>query len=258
MHSGHSRSYSYDDQGVNFSPHGTTNNDGHTNYQYAHMYPEQSGGHYYTSQISGTSTHGHLDPRYGRSSTPLPGGGHRYSRHADDPRYYQPSGMLSSSSSHSENTSSSTPYFSSHHHPSSHSPTQNDRFIPTPSDIAGGYHYGSMTDQHPSQSPSTYMTPGHHSRHHRNPSTSPILTPTRVSSTRSSSHATASPTERYPCEICGKTFSRSHDRKRHHETQHIASPVLHRCRFCRKEFSRADSLKRHLDNGCDEAPGSSK
>ncbi|KAJ7162073.1 hypothetical protein C8R46DRAFT_1222212 [Mycena filopes] len=54
--------------------------------------------------------------------------------------------------------------------------------------------------------------------------------------------------------VCGKDFSRAHDRKRHHETQHAATPVTHKCRHCDKDFSRADSLKRHLQNGCDEAP----
>ncbi|KIK69265.1 hypothetical protein GYMLUDRAFT_67922 [Collybiopsis luxurians FD-317 M1] len=266
MH-GHSRSYSYDDQGVGYSSSGA-HGSGH-NYPYPqHMYAEQNSSQYYGSQIPGTNTHDHPDPRYARSTTPAPGLGQRYARHANDPRYYQSTGMdrMVPSSSNSGNTPHSphsAPYFNSHHYSSSHSSsTHNDRFIPTPSEIAGGYHYGSIADQHPSQSPSTYSTPGHHSRHHRNPSTSPILTSSRVSGTRSShtSHTSTSPTtERYPCEICGKTFSRSHDRKRHHETQHIPSPVLHRCRYCRKEFSRADSLKRHLDNGCDEMPsGSSK
>ena len=146
---------------------------------------------------------GHPDPRYGRSTTPAPGLGQRYSRHVADPRYYQSSGMMSSSS-HSGNTPSA-PYISSHHYSSSHSSsTHNGRYIPTPSEMAGGYHYGSIEDQHPSQSPSTYSTPGHHSRSHRNPSTSPILTSSRISGTRSS-HSSSSPTtERYPCEICGK------------------------------------------------------
>ncbi|KAJ7020000.1 hypothetical protein C8F04DRAFT_1197162 [Mycena alexandri] len=60
--------------------------------------------------------------------------------------------------------------------------------------------------------------------------------------------------ERFICEVCGKDFSRAHDRKRHHETQHAATPITHKCIHCEKDFSRADSLKRHLQNGCDEAP----
>ncbi|KAJ6463970.1 hypothetical protein C8R45DRAFT_1024802 [Mycena sanguinolenta] len=60
--------------------------------------------------------------------------------------------------------------------------------------------------------------------------------------------------ERFICGVCGKDFSRAHDRKRHHETQHAATPVTHKCIYCEKDFSRADSLKRHIQNGCDEAP----
>ncbi|KAH9839137.1 uncharacterized protein C8Q71DRAFT_498309 [Rhodofomes roseus] len=58
--------------------------------------------------------------------------------------------------------------------------------------------------------------------------------------------------ERYACDKCDRTFSRPHDRKRHHESQHLQTS--HSCQYCRKEFSRADSLKRHLDNGCDKMP----
>ena len=60
--------------------------------------------------------------------------------------------------------------------------------------------------------------------------------------------------ERYPCDLCDRSFTRLHDRRRHYETVHATSPVLHRCRYCRKEFVRADALKRHIDNGCDEMP----
>jgi hypothetical protein len=44
--------------------------------------------------------------------------------------------------------------------------------------------------------------------------------------------------ERFICEVCGKDFSRAHDRKRHHETQHAATPVTHKCVYCEKDFSR--------------------
>lgn len=60
--------------------------------------------------------------------------------------------------------------------------------------------------------------------------------------------------ERYACNRCDRSFTRLHDRRRHYETVHSTSPVLHKCRFCRKDFSRSDSLKRHVDNGCDEMP----
>ncbi|KAJ3992604.1 hypothetical protein F5050DRAFT_1811317 [Lentinula boryana] len=263
MH-GNSRTYSYDDQGIGYSQSNTANGGGHTsNYSYTeHIYPEQSSGHYYSSASqSGIAAHGHSDPRYGRSTTPAPGMGSRYGRHPTDPRYYHSSGGISSSTSHGGNGPPSAPLFSTHQYPTSQSPaSQRDRFIPTPSEIAHAYgnYSGSIPDQHLSQSPSTYPTPGHHSRYHHQTSTSPILSTTRATTIRSSHASATSPSnERFPCEICGKTFSRSHDRKRHHETQHIPSPVLHRCRYCRKEFSRADSLKRHLDNGCDEMPTNS-
>ncbi|KAJ3969731.1 hypothetical protein EV361DRAFT_963883 [Lentinula raphanica] len=263
MH-GNSRTYSYDDQGIGFSQSNTAHGGAHaSNYPtYAeHIYPEQSNSHYYASgsQTTGVVAHGHPDPRYGRSTTPAPSMGHRYGRHPTDPRYYRLAGEMPSSSSHSVNGPPSTSMYGTNPYPSTQTPpSHRDGFIPTPSEIAHVYgsYSGSMAgSQHMSQSPSTYSTPGHHSRHHRTASTSPILNTSRATTIRSSHTPGLSPSnERFPCEICGKTFSRSHDRKRHHETQHIASPVLHRCRYCRKEFSRADSLKRHLDNGCDEMP----
>jgi len=74
-----------------------------------------------------------------------------------------------------------------------------------------------------------------------------------------SAHAAISPSsnpallvDRYPCDLCDRSFTRSHDRKRHYDTVHAPAPVLHRCSYCGKDFSRADSLKRHIDNGCDE------
>lgn len=68
------------------------------------------------------------------------------------------------------------------------------------------------------------------------------------------SHSSIPSGDRYPCDLCDRTFTRSHDRRRHYETVHSTTPVLHKCRFCQKDFSRADSLKRHQDNGCDERP----
>ncbi|KAF4597950.1 C2H2-type domain-containing protein [Pleurotus pulmonarius] len=156
------------------------------------------------------------------------------------------------------------PYYNGSYDQSSQSPVvtaQTPQFIPTPSDFVGQYaaypanarpmspnfgreYYGSPEYQHGASS--SQIPPQHSSRYtgSRPRSTAPI-SPT----------STSSPTgERYPCDKCSKTFSRSHDRKRHHETQHLATPVVHRCRYCDKEFSRADSLKRHLDNGCDERP----
>ncbi|KAF8915606.1 hypothetical protein CPB85DRAFT_1432907 [Mucidula mucida] len=65
--------------------------------------------------------------------------------------------------------------------------------------------------------------------------------------------AVASPPERFACHICKKSFSRSHDRKRHHVGQHLDSHARPVCPNCHKDFSRPDSLKRHRDNGCDES-----
>ena len=81
--------------------------------------------------------------------------------------------------------------------------------------------------------------------------------PTQFTETASSQsdmspdHSQALPGERFSCVKCEATFGRSHDRKRHYETRHLATPPVHRCQYCRKEFSRADSLKRHIDKGCE-------
>ncbi|KAF7305871.1 hypothetical protein HMN09_00741300 [Mycena chlorophos] len=56
--------------------------------------------------------------------------------------------------------------------------------------------------------------------------------------------ASGSTSERYQCHICGKDFSRAHDRKRHFETQHSATPTQHKCRYCEKDFSRTAATKR--------------
>ncbi|KAK7473225.1 hypothetical protein VKT23_001323 [Stygiomarasmius scandens] len=245
-----SRSYSYDDHGVNY-----TAGDSQTQQNYSYnsqayprgVYPEQHNQYYLPNQVANVNTHvGTADPRHYRPATSH---GHRPSRTGSvaDPRYYTGPGMVSQSSNSAHQSSPLTSYYSGSQYSSG------DRFN---SELASNqYEY---SGQQMSQSPSMYTTPGHHQRQHRHPSTSPILTarPSHASRSGHSQPSPISPTtpERYPCEICGKTFSRSHDRKRHHETQHIPSPVLHRCRYCRKEFSRADSLKRHLDNGCDEAP----
>ncbi|KAF7374738.1 Transcriptional regulator MET31 [Mycena sanguinolenta] len=60
--------------------------------------------------------------------------------------------------------------------------------------------------------------------------------------------------ERFICGVCAKSFSRAHDRKRHHETHHAPTRILHKCHYCEKDFSRADSLKRHIQQGCRGAP----
>jgi len=161
------------------------------------------------------------------------------------------------------------------------SPPNQTQFIPTPSDMASSYPNYPQTL--PPYSP-TAATYGPRVDVYSKPVTGPPQRPrtSRISigRARTASGATLPPTsatspsgERFPCEDCGKTFSRSHDRKRHQETLHLPNSVSHRCRYCEKEFSRwvllcwiiirrnywlysvrADSLKRHLDNGCDEMP----
>ncbi|EIW62782.1 uncharacterized protein TRAVEDRAFT_43108 [Trametes versicolor FP-101664 SS1] len=62
----------------------------------------------------------------------------------------------------------------------------------------------------------------------------------------------ATPTERFYCDKCNKSFGRAHDKKRHYESAHLQTH--HECRYCHKCFSRNDSLKRHIDNGCEKDP----
>ncbi|GBE80470.1 predicted protein [Sparassis crispa] len=97
-----------------------------------------------------------------------------------------------------------------------------------------------------------YSTPAHtmqmyppHGSHTPGPHASIVIPP---------STPEAPTVERYQCDKCDKTFGRSHDRKRHFETQHM-QPHPHLCPQCKKSFSRGDSLKRHIDNGgCEKAP----
>ncbi|KAF5355526.1 hypothetical protein D9758_006383 [Tetrapyrgos nigripes] len=251
MQSNSARSYSHDDHSVNYV---SGDSQPPQNYPYSmysqRAYPDQQGSHYYLpNPAANVNAHAAAtDPRHYRPATSH---GHRPSRSVANSSYNYSSSMVPHSSSSTNGQPPSPLYYSSSQYSSTN---HGDRFIPTPSELASS-HYN-YSGQQMSQSPSMYTTPGHHQRRH--PSTSPIMTTRHSSRSGHSQSSPVSPTasERYPCEICGKTFSRSHDRKRHHETQHIPSPVLHRCRYCRKEFSRADSLKRHLDNGCDEAPSS--
>jgi hypothetical protein len=207
---------------------------------------------------------------YYRSVSPLSPSRHHGASHH---RYYSSEGPVSSSSSSPTPSPPTLPQYATDYRNSSGS-----NFIPTPSDMANSYNsYSSIVPRSPTSSTERYAT--------TLPYPSPHLMsggahrPGRLSTSRprsgtvgSTGSATSPTGERFPCEKCGKTFSRSHDRKRHHETQHLASPIIHRCRYCEKEFSRcdfspapnfgpcshffsrADSLKRHVDNGCDEAP----
>ncbi|KAF8236052.1 hypothetical protein L208DRAFT_689898 [Tricholoma matsutake] len=212
--------------------------------------------------------------QYYRSMTPIMHQSHRYTSSVGDPRYYESVGGGGSSSSHmsySPQSSYHQPHYppatEHQHHSGKHSNPIETHFIPTPSEIAYTNYSSrqiSMSPQSPTTPPeNSFANPQQHPSRSIAPSSrNPSLRLTRISTGRPRTAPTsASPTsgaspsgERFPCDKCGKTFSRSHDRKRHHETQHMISPVIHRCRFCEKEFSRADSLKRHLDNGCEEMP----
>ncbi|KAJ6629486.1 hypothetical protein B0H10DRAFT_1366883 [Mycena sp. CBHHK59/15] len=138
-----------------------------------------------------------------------------------------------------------------HRHPSNQPPP--GQFIPTPSETYANRPPRPSSAMHSNRHSGPYSTAPHpitsssRGSHHASsrPRTSMSTSPTSVSSP---------PGERFICEVCRKDFSRAHDRKRHHETQHAPTPVMHKCVYCDKDFSRADSLKRHLQNGCDDAP----
>jgi len=178
----------------------------------------------------------------------LPHDGRYQMEHTNNTRYYASPVLPTSSSLHHGAQS----YQHNHSVPRNQQQHISSHFIPTPSELTqlSRHHLGGP------------QGPGHQpelTSHEYNMSRGSLQQPPRLSTpTRPRTGSGGSPTtttgERFACEKCGKTFSRSHDRKRHHETQHLPTPVIHRCRYCEKEFSRADSLKRHVDNGCDEMP----
>lgn len=153
------------------------------------------------------------------------------------------------------------------HHPAHLSQQQ---FIPTPSQAYQLYSSAGSPSSARSRSsvePYYHMSPNPQHVVHAPPASTTHVTGGRSSTAHGSgsySHHAHTSThtgtialaagERYPCDRCDRSFTRLHDRRRHYETVHSTSPVLHKCRFCRKDFSRADSLKRHVDNGCDEMP----
>ncbi|TFK70645.1 hypothetical protein BDN72DRAFT_530437 [Pluteus cervinus] len=220
-------------------------------------------------------------------------GHHRYHNTGVDPRYHSSQGTAVASSSQVSDPGypAQTGYYEySSTHPQAHPPPQppSPQYIPPTSELARSAYPSYPHPPHPHTVPPTqpsrhvqplpiprsptepYTNPDFPVPHHIVPSSQSAPIPSqaqklsRISTSRlrastssnsqSPTSASSPPGERFPCEKCGKTFSRSHDRKRHHETQHLPCPVVHRCRYCEKEFSRADSLKRHLDNGCDEMP----
>ncbi|KAG9309239.1 hypothetical protein JVU11DRAFT_10719 [Chiua virens] len=196
---------------------------------------------YYT-----TSSQGHAVEHYPTSSSP--------------PNSYatsNPSGHISQTSRHQPHLSQSQ-----------------QQFIPTPSQAYQVYSSAGSTSSPRSRSsvePYYHMSPNPQHVVHPSASTTHATSGTGgrsntaahgTGSSHSSHHPHVTSTltgtivvaagERYPCHLCERSFTRLHDRRRHYETVHATSPVLHKCRFCRKDFSRADSLKRHVDNGCDE------
>ncbi|KAG2338862.1 hypothetical protein BDR05DRAFT_1003817 [Suillus weaverae] len=177
--------------------------------------------------------------------------------------YYPPPPALPSAPANQPNT-----YYSSHHHPSGPSPqypihshphvdpqtlhtySGSQQFIPTPSQTYQVYSntVPSNPRSRPTIEPYYHMSPN---PQHATQGSSPPAAP-RSAHTSSPTTNPALIGDRFPCELCDRSFTRSHDRRRHYETVHATTPVLHRCRYCGKDFSRADSLKRHIDNGCDE------
>lgn len=194
-----------------------------------------------------------------RSMTPMMSPTHRYSASAQ-PRYYPSSGGGGSASSSSQVNPSAYPAQSSYYssqYPREHRPHHSGGppdgpFIPTPSEIYNNYPPRQISVPPQSPTPAPYSSSQYPPPHSIVPSSrSPEQRPARISTGRpqtspiiASPISASSPSgERFPCDRCGKTFSRSHDRKRHHETQHLTSPVIHRCRYCEKEFSRYVTLQ---------------
>jgi hypothetical protein len=266
------RSYVYEDHGAFPSGH---NSGG---YAAANLTPQDSSSPFYTAPAHAAPIHDMampsdgVNPPFYRSMTPSIASPSRYPNtgRITEARVYGAHAYHGGSSS----TSVSQPAYPVQNgsYPPQYPPSAEQRqyasgqrpqaslqFIPTPSEIAHSYStyaqgtaprspvvdesYSSLdyTTPHSSMASSSHRPARIATGRPRPPSTVPT-SPTSASSPSG---------ERFPCEKCGKTFSRSHDRKRHHETQHTPIPVMHTCHHCQKEFSRADSLKRHLDNGCD-------
>ncbi|KAI9455475.1 hypothetical protein BJY52DRAFT_644987 [Lactarius psammicola] len=104
-----------------------------------------------------------------------------------------------------------------------------------------------VTPQKPYPSPAM-QAQGGHAAQYSNPANHPS-SPTGYGSSSPPSSSSSSP---HACGVCGATFTRPHDRKRHYESQHTT--IEHVCQYCRKSYARVDSLKRHLDRPCDKMP----
>lgn len=258
----HSRAYSYDDPEGGYSSNQVPPHQGQyptSAQQYDRGYQQPQGsGQYYVQ--TGNNAHVTQPDPYLRNMAPVVPPTHQYTSTGHHRDHQSPGGSGSSSQAHASMYPAQTPYYQQY--PRSQTTgvhSSEGPFIPTPSDLYNAYPPRQISVPPQSPTPDPYSTPQYPPPHSIVPSSrSPEQRPARISTGRpltSPGSPISSPSgERFPCERCGKTFSRSHDRKRHHETQHLTSPVIHRCRYCEKEFSRADSLKRHLDNGCDEMP----
>jgi hypothetical protein len=102
-----------------------------------------------------------------------------------------------------------------------------------------------FTPQSPYPNPAMQTRDGH--PQYVDPAIPPSSTmsgyPPSPSSSYSSTHA---------CDVCGATFTRPQNLKRHYESQHTT--MEHKCPYCQKSYTRVDSLKRHLDRPCDKMP----
>ncbi|KAJ6594435.1 hypothetical protein B0H19DRAFT_61726 [Mycena capillaripes] len=212
---------------------------------------EQSSGRPYFPPPSNTRV-GHQPTQYYTPIAPAPpSSNYRPSEYSSPapypPSQYPPENRGSSypsnqpgSSSYPFNARASSPLngppISYHRHSSTAQP-QPRSFIPTPSEAYAN-------PSHPPRPPSAmHRGSGHYSGtpHPAPPSSSrpPHQSgSSRPRSSMSNPPMTTSSGERFICEVCGKDFSRAHDRKRHHETQHAATPVTHKCVYCEKDFSR--------------------
>ncbi|KDR75093.1 hypothetical protein GALMADRAFT_69496 [Galerina marginata CBS 339.88] len=252
------RSFTYDDQNSAYPPSQIP----HQSAEYTTTgYQQQPS----SDQYYGQPTHGMENPSgpYFRSMTPSLAAAHRYPDSSRDPRYYHPQSFGASSSSATPYTTQNQlyppqypPTADQRPVPLGHTPHSRPHFIPTPSEIASSYssyNHQMVTPHSPSTIPedgyapsdypvSPHMGPSSHGGHGHRPSRITTGRPRTVSTAAASPSPTSasSPSgERFPCEKCGKTFSRSHDRKRHHETQHLPTPIFHVCPYCSKEFSRS-------------------
>ncbi|KAJ7467172.1 hypothetical protein FB451DRAFT_1178399 [Mycena latifolia] len=223
---------------------------------YPHSYDQNAGARPHYPPTSNVRAGQHPTPYYtpiapapppSTSQYPSPPGYPSQYPTASDNRGYQASNSYPYNPSGPRSASPPTSY----HRPNQAPPR---KFIPTPSEAYANprpprpssamHGRAPYSSAHPGMPPAARPPHPHQSSSAR-PRSSMGIAPLASSSTSA---------ERYICEVCGKDFSRAHDRKRHHETQHAATPVTHKCIYCDKDFSRADSLKRHIQNGCDEAP----